>query len=366
MARIAVVYNAWRKPLTLIDMAYIRWIKIAEALARCGHEVDILTNEPHWLKWWQRKKPVPMAENLQRKPIAKAKWSDYDVVKTLFTVGFETLEKYRGEHHPFIISKLGSVVGPEDMDGIYFYGKVREDFYACQERITIHSKYITLLTEKAQELWIDCHGAGEKLLLVPGGVDQFIPPPGQNPFPNRKEKVCIFAGNVYNQHSQPEANAVLVGKLNQLGKLLANHGIRLYMIGPGDVSRLDTRYVTYQGIIPYEASWDYFYHADVGIVVSAGEFMHNNESTKIYHYLRAGLPYVSEAGFPNDYLARESNLGFVVPSGNMAWMANKIVEAAGQEWNRQQAIDYVLNHHTWDKRAEIYDRLIQANLGSRA
>ncbi|MCB0296330.1 MAG: hypothetical protein KDG51_14085, partial [Calditrichaeota bacterium] len=112
MAKIAVIYNAWRKPLALIDMAYIRWIKIAEALARCGHQVDILTNEPRWLKWWNGKKPVQMAPNLQRKPIAKTDWSDYDVVKTLFTAGFETLEKYRGQNHPFIISKLGSVVGP--------------------------------------------------------------------------------------------------------------------------------------------------------------------------------------------------------------------------------------------------------------
>lgn len=363
MAKIAVVYNAWRKPLALIDMAYIRWIKIAEALARCGHQVDILTNEPRWLKWWNGNKPVQMAPNLQRKPIAKADWSEYDVVKTLFSAGFETLEKYRGQHHPFIISKLGSVVGPHEMEGIYFYGKVREGFYACQERITAHSRYITVLSEKAKELWVECHGAGEKLLLVPGGVDREIPGPGPNPFPGSSEKVCIFAGNVYNHNSQPEANAVLVGKLNLLGRILAERGVRVYMFGPGDVSRLDNRYVTYQGIIPYEASWDYFHHADVGIVVSAGPFMHNNESTKIYHYLRAGLPYVSEGGFPNDYLAGESNLGFVVESGNMELMAEKIVEAAAKDWNRAQAVDYILNRHTWDKRVEVYDQLIRQHFG---
>jgi len=54
------------------------------------------------------------------------------------------------------------------------------------------------------------------------------------------------------------------------------------------------------GAVSYERSWDYLHHADVGVLVAAGPFMHNNESTKIYHYLRVGLPVVSEAGFPND------------------------------------------------------------------
>ncbi len=363
MAKIAVIYNAWRKPLALTDMGYIRWIKIAEALARCGHEVDILTNEPTWLKWWDSKKVIPMAPNLQRKPIGKAKWSDYDVIKTLFNIGFKTLEKYQGDQHPFIISKLGSVVGPREMPGIYFYGKTREDFYACQERISERCKYITVLTEKARELWIDCHGVEEKMLLVPGGVDHEIPDPGKNPFPATDEKICIFAGNVYNERSQPEANKVLIEKLNQLGKLLGNHGVRLYMFGPGDVSKLNTRYVTYKGVIPYEASWDYFHHADVGIVVSAGAFMHNNESTKIYHYLRAGLPYVSENGFPNDYLADASQLGYAVPSGDMPLMAEKIIAAANRSWDRDFAINYILDNHTWDKRAAVYDQLIRKSFG---
>ena len=87
--------------------------------------------------------------------------------------------------------------------------------------------------------------------------------------------------------------------------------------GPGDASRLDARFVTNLGSCLYEESWNYLQHAAVGVVVSAGPFMHNNESTKIYHYLRVGLPVVSEEGFPNDYVVRESGLGSVVPSDDM-------------------------------------------------
>ena len=117
------------------------------------------------------------------------------------------------------------------------------------------------------------------------------------------------------------------------------------------------------GIIPYEKSWDYLYHADVGIVVSAGKFMHNNESSKIYHYLRVGLPCVTEAGFPNDNVVRESKLGFVVENGRMELMAQKAEEAIVQNWDREYAINYILRNHTWDKRVEVYDRLIKTHLG---
>jgi glycosyltransferase involved in cell wall biosynthesis len=115
-------------------------------------------------------------------------------------------------------------------------------------------------------------------------------------------------------------------------------------------------------VVPYSETWNYFYHAHAGLVVSAGPRMHNNESSKIYHYLRAGLPVVSEQGFPNDYLIEESRLGFSCPSGNMEALAEKIDQAVHSKWDRDPAIQYILNHHTWDARVGIYDKLIRERL----
>src|SRR5213078_1722747 len=95
---------------------------------------------------------------------------------------------------------------------------------------------------------------------------------------------------VYNQRCQAEAHRTIIDKLNALGRELTSRGARLYMCGVGDVSRLNRADVTYLGRLPYHRTWNYFQHADVGVVVSAGAFMHHNESSKIYHYLRAGLP----------------------------------------------------------------------------
>jgi glycosyltransferase involved in cell wall biosynthesis len=338
------------------DMSYIRWYKISEALARLGHQVDMAI--PDSINESSEKSQTSSGLEVKKISLSKINWDYYDVIKTLFNIGFNTLESYGGIGHPFIISKLGSVVGPKDMEGIYFYGKERERLYLTQKKINETSKYITVLNKSAQKLWTSCFGLKNNVLIVPGGVDRYIPQPKQDPYPADKKMRCIFAGHVYTQDSQPEANGVIIDKLNKLGELLSESDIKLFMIGSGDVRRLDERYVTYLGIISYEETWDFFYFAQVGVVVSAGKFMHNNESSKIYHYLRAGLPVVSESGFPNENIIDESKLGFVVENGNLALMAQSIEEAANKTWNRDFAINYILDNHIWDKRVEIYDKVI--------
>jgi len=362
MARIATVYSMWRRRFTLAEMSHIRWLKISQALAQLGHEVDIATNEPRWLL---RSTPLTMEPNLRRIPLTHLHWGDYEVVKTLFHAGFEALEHYGGHQHPFIIAKLGSVVGPQDMAGIYFYGEHRQQLYATQERIQRASRFVTVLSAPARQLWSDCFGTAEQLLLVPGAVDDEIPPPGSDPYGRKGPLRCVFAGNIYGQKSQPEANHTLVEKLNLLGKRLNAHNARLYLLGPGDVRRLKRQYVTYLGWVPYHRTWDYFYHADVGVVVSAGPFMHNNESSKIYHYLRVGLPVVIEAGFPNDHVVRESGCGLVVESGDMRALADAILMAARTHWDRASAIRYIRARHTWTQRAALYDQVIRRELGER-
>ena len=368
MAKIVTVYiesprehDKQNGSLIPTDMSYIRWYKISEALAGLGHQVHMAI--PDFINR-SSGKYHSSRQMLKRVNLSDIDWNYYDVVKTLFNTGFDTLESYGGIGHPFIISKLGSVVGPEDMEGIYFYGKKRERLFSTQKKINQYSKYITVLSKSAQKLWTSCFGPKDNILIVPGGVDRYIPPPKEDPYPPDMGIRSIFAGHVYTQDSQPEANRAIIGKLNKLGQLLLEIDIKLCMIGSGDVRGLNQRYVTYLGIIPYEKTWDFFHFAQAGVVVSAGQFMHNNESSKIYHYLRAGLPVVSESGFPNDYVVTESKLGFIVENGNLEMMARKIAEAANrQNWDREHAINYILDNHTWDKRVEIYDKIIKEHCG---
>jgi len=357
MAKIITVYTS--REHKLINMSYIRWYKISEALARLGHRVDIAANEFSRWSFWRKKSPIIIGNNLRKVPLLNVRWSDYDIVKALYGEGFDNLKRYGGIDHPFIISRLGTVVGPNDMEGIYFYGKKRERSHSRQKKIDETSKYIAVLNASAKKLWNTCFGPRNNILIIPGATDRSVPHPTYDPYPNEYKIRCIFAGNLFKRTYAPEANTSIIEKLNTLGELLSCRGARLYIIGPGDTRNLDTRYVTHLGVVPYEKTWNYLYYAHVGVeIVKRGKFMHNNESSKLYHYLRAGLPVVSEDGIPNNNLIEESKLGFTVPGGKLELMAEKIEEAASKEWDKDYAINYILDNHTWDKRAEIYHKII--------
>jgi hypothetical protein len=356
MARIVTVYRDTRGVFNPVEMGAIRWLKISEALARLGHSVDMAMTET--FSAGHERAIGERGLRLRAVPLREVRWEDYDVVKTLFDLGYQTLEKYGGTSHPFIISKLGSVVDSYDRDGIYFYGAYRDELYATQERINANSRYVTLLSKGAIDLWTELFGPKQNILLVPGAADRDIPVRGEDPFPSDGSLRALFAGNVYTKDYQGKANETLITKLNRIGELLRERGVRVYMIGAGDVTDLDPRYVTYLGSVPHDAVWDYFRHSNAGVVVSAGSFMQNNESTKIYHYLRAGLPVVSESGFPNDDVVRKSRLGHVVDSGDMQSMAARIEETARTKWDASAAVSYIMQNHTWDSRAAVYDRLL--------
>jgi hypothetical protein len=215
MAKIVTVYTHLRQPFQPSDMSHIRWLKMSQALARLGHEVDIATNEFGLLN---RRRVIEMESNLRRVPLSRLRWEQYDLVKTLF-----------------------------------------------------------------------------------------------------------------------------------------------HRVGSGNTGGLDRRFVSHIGPVPYGDSWDYLFHAHVGIVLALGPHRNDNESTKIYHYLRAGLPVVCESGFSNEHLVTEATLGHVAPNGDLGRMAELIVATADPSWDRAAAAEFVLRTHTWDHRAGTYDALLRSN-----
>jgi hypothetical protein len=111
--------------------------------------------------------------------------------------------------------------------------------------------------------------------------------------------------------------------------------------------------------------WDYQYFADCGIVFAEGQ-PQNFEISKIYYYLRTGLPVVSESPIPNNNIILKAKLGFVAPYNNDQIMAELIEKAIYHKWDKKKAIDYILRNHTWDRRVEIYDRIIQRELSNKS
>jgi hypothetical protein len=206
-------------------------------------------------------------------------------------------------------------------------------------------------------LWVETFGDKGNLLLVPGAAERNIPAPRANPFSCFSERVVLYAGHIYDG-SQPEINRLWQQRLNSIGRLLRKRRIRLCFIGTGNTECLDPKSVTYLGAVEYERIWDYHYFANVGLALAQGPVQHN-ESTKIYYYLRTGLPAVSESSIPNNHLIEDAGLGFVADYGGDHGLSEMVEAAIFRSWDRDHAMRYILTNHTWDKRGLIYQALLQ-------
>ncbi|HVN27517.1 MAG TPA: hypothetical protein VMT64_03480 [Candidatus Binataceae bacterium] len=350
--RIACVYQRYRiSDLILGTMAGIRFFRMAEALARRGHEVDILLN--------RLETPQPLAPRLREVPFKLVRWENYQAVKTFFHHGFESLVAEGGGDHPFIISKLGSVVGREQTDGVHFYGAVREKLYRTQLKIAQRAKVVTVLTNPSAALWWDEHGTDSTLFQVPTGVDAEIPPPAATPYHSLgiTGPVALFAGNIYSREQQPEINALWQQRLNQLGRALKRRGITLVAIGAGVTDLLEPDAVTHVGVVDVSEYWNWQHHAQVGIVLAQGP-VQDNESSKIYYYLRTGLPVICESSVPNVGLIEHTGCGAIVPFGDLDAMADASAQQIAAPRDSAAIAEYMVANHSWDSRAALYDQVL--------
>ena len=351
--RIACVYTRERCPdYFLSTMAGIRFFRMAEALARRGHEVDIVLN--------RHQGPQELATRLREIPFKLARWEHYHVVKTFFHRGFDSLVAEGGGDHPFIISKLGSVVGRDQTKGVHFHGSVREQLYATQTAIAQRSRVVTVLTNRSAALWWKEHGADSVLFQVPTGVDSEIPRAGANPYLalGIDGPIALFAGNIYSRDKQAEVNLLWQDRLNRLGRALKRRGISLVAMGAGETDQLDPAVVRHLGSFDMNEYWNWQHHSQVGIVLAQGT-LQDNESSKIYYYLRTGLPIVCEEPVPNRLLIEETGCGAIVPYDQIQAMSDAAAELVWAPRNADHIANYMVKKHSWDARAALYDPVLR-------
>jgi glycosyltransferase involved in cell wall biosynthesis len=357
--RVACVYIDYHCPdFRIASMSGLRLFRMAEALARRGYEVDIVLNRLN--------SPQARGPRLREVPFRFVRWDDYDVVKTFFHRGFESLMAAGGGSHPFIVSKLGSVVGREQTPGVHFYGPIREELFRTQQEIARRSRFVTVLTDESAALWRHEHGNSTPLLRVPTGVDAEIPPPGPSPYAalGIDRPVVLFAGNIYSREQQAEINALWQDRLNRIGRLLKDRGLCLVAMGSGETDRLDSNAVTHVGRIEASEYWNWQHHAQVGLVLAQGPHQ-DNESSKIYYYLRTGLPVVCERGVPNAWLLEQTANGAVVEFGDIEGIAEAATRFTKSPPPLNGLVKHVIEKHSWDARAAIYDPIFaRSRIGS--
>ncbi|MEO7117395.1 MAG: hypothetical protein ABIZ34_00325, partial [Candidatus Limnocylindrales bacterium] len=291
-ARIVSVHRADVLPGSPAAMDRIRFVRLSEALARQGHHVDMVLAG--------RDGATVVGPGLREIGSRDVDWDAYDLVITFFHRAIEALIAAGGGDHRFIVSDLGSVVGPEPSPGVYFFGPVRDELWAAQLEMVRRCRAVVILTEQSAALWRASHGPTPPIVLVPTGVDADIPPLGPNPYAAAgiTRPVVLFAGNLYANDRQGEVNLVWQDRLNRLGRALRTRGLELVAMGTGDIDRLDPSAVTHVGEVDYRDFWQWQRHAAVGVVLAHGP-VQDNESSKIYYELRAGLPVICERPVPN-------------------------------------------------------------------
>jgi hypothetical protein len=333
------------------DMHHLRFARMSEALARRGHHVDMILNHLN--------ERSLIDSRLAIVPFRNVCWDDYDVIKTSFHSGFEALLAEGGGDHPFIISKLGSVVGSTATPGMHFAENERKHLFETQKEISRRARCVTVLTDRSAALWQREHGVSVKVLKVPTGVDAQIPPIGPNPY-NRlgiDEPIVLCAGNLYAPQIQADVHSLWTRRLNEIGSALRKRGIRLIAMGSGNSEGLDPEAVVHLGKVSNPDYWNWQQHARVGLALAQGPEQ-DNESSRIYYYLRTSLPVVCERPIPNSNLIEQFGCGAVLQFGVVQELVDAVERLCRASVSRTDVSDILVREHSWDARAAQYDPIL--------
>lgn len=276
----------------------------------------------------------------------------YDVVKTSYHYSIELLDRYSGP----VISRIVRVVD----ERLPVRDEVnRKRLLKCQSMIRDRSEVVVLNNMENQYRWQSLYGARLRTELIPNGCPEEIPRVKANPY-HSHEKVILFLGSV--------AAPRMVDMLNQAAHLLAGKA-RIHLVGLNKASmygdgkdyRLDSLIVNHGELIESE-TWNYIYHAHVGLALATGIDVFDNDISKIVNYLRGGLPVLSEDPVLNNDMIRRTGYGKVFRYGDAEDLVVQCKELINNPpmQKKDSVMAYMIREHGWHQRVNTYARLFQS------
>ena len=134
---------------------------------------------------------------------------------------------------------------------------------------------------------------------------------------------------------------------------------RLHVYGASE-KVLDCDLITIHAPVDVEESWQYLLHADVGLALAPSSDSFESELAKIYYYLRAGLPVVTESNVLNRSLIDETGHGTVARYDDVGDFVAKIDAALSLTPRSSRVMRYMAATHTWRQRADVYVNALNA------
>lgn len=279
----------------------------------------------------------------------------YDVVKTCYHFSVKLIGKYRGP----LVARIVRVVDEElpERDAA-----MRGILLECQDLIRKRASALIVNNIENEERWRRRYGGDLHIAKIPNGCPAVIPPVRSSPY-GADGAAVLFLGSL--------AAPRMVELLNELAcrlrercriHLVGSNKTRLY--GGGRQCELNPLIVDH-GELPEEEVWDYVRHAQAGVALAAGPHVFDNDISKIYTYLRGGLPVLSEEQIANNHLVTRTRFGSIFNYGDTADMAEKAAALLDRPplQLRHSAMEFMAREHSWEQRVDALLDLLHRVLG---
>ncbi|MGE4618804.1 MAG: glycosyltransferase [Planctomycetota bacterium] len=338
---IALVY-AKSASRQLAGMDLIRWTQMGTHLQALGHEVHLVTNRPDGV---ESLAGLPVIDSQQ------ADWDGYYAIKGSYQHSVPLLPD-----HPRLIVRMCRVALPDEPDRDL---SRRDAILDHQAWIADHARFVAVNDSLNAERWKNFYGERQQVLIVPTGCPSSIPESNQNPFPS-ESKIVLFCGSVTAIRMVPFLNQVARNLADRDANfqvhILGRNRLHLYSDSP---PQFDPQVIHLHEAVSQEVAWQYLRHADVGVAISPSENQFESELSKIYYYLRAGLPTVCETSALNGNLVTETGHGYVVDHDDPEQFAAAILRAAEFPNQHQPTMEQMAKEHSWKNRASTYAKALE-------
>jgi glycosyltransferase involved in cell wall biosynthesis len=335
MMRVGLVFH--KDPLgapTGIDLVRLR--AIALGLAERGVETDIIApvSDVACLQGSVTVKPLETLEHP----------SDYSVIKTCYHPSIKLLGRYDGPVTSRIVRVVDKEIPERDT-------RFRNELLECQTLIKQRAQVVILNNTANLERWRFLYGDNQRLEIVPTGCPRDIPLRTEKPYHGVKP-IILFLGSL--------AAPRMVRTLNALAEMLQD-SCEIHLIGSNKTGLYGSGgYLALSGLIHDHGemsesyTWPYVEHASIGLALATGSHVFDNDLSKMFAYLRGGLPVLSEDTVLTNYLISETRYGSVVPYDDIHAMAREarsmLANQAGV--SKHAVMKFMIENHSWDKRVE--------------
>ncbi len=277
------------------------------------------------------------------------KSGSYDLVKTCYHFSIDLTYGYEGP----IVSRIVRVVDDRlpERDGA-----IREQLLKCQTTIRKRASCVVVNNAENEERWHKFYGLTPPVICVPTGCPSAIPLPGKSPF-DPHEKVILFLGSI----AAPRMITIINEIACRLEGVAGVHFIgsdKSHLYGRNKENVLSPLVIQH-GALPEKRVWNYIFHARIGLAVATGPHAFDNDMSKIFSYLRGGLPVLSEEPIVNNTLIRETGFGLTFQYDNIEDLIEKALLLLHNPplEKREAVMAFMAREHSWERRVETYAKL---------